>query len=39
MALCGRVEVDLNLALGYLVVCVASDITVCHVIHSTALFK
>lgn len=39
MALSGRVEVDLTLALGHLMVGVASDITLCHVIHITGLFK
>ena len=39
MALSGRVEVDLTLALGYLMVGVANDITVCHVIYTIALFK
>lgn len=39
MALSGRVEVDLTLALGYLMVGVASDVIVCHVIHIIGLFK
>jgi len=39
MALSGRVEVDLTLALGYLMVGVANDITICHVIYTLALFK
>ena len=39
MALSGRVEVDLTLALGYLMVGVASDVALYHVIRIIALFK
>lgn len=39
MALSGRVEVDLTLALGHLVVGVASDVIVYHVIYIAAFFK
>ena len=39
MALSGRVEVDLTLALGHLMVSEASDIALYHVIYIIALFK
>ena len=39
MALSGRVEVDLTLALGHLMVGVANDVIMYHVIHITELFK